>query len=65
MLNLCSPELIHLQKNTGPIYNDKKVNFLTTGEDCLSKVSADPEPWAGGSSKIYSGQRPLPGSWRV
>ena len=41
MPSLCSSELIHLQETTGPVYNDKKVNFLTIGEDFLSKVSAD------------------------
>ena len=42
MPSLCSSELIHLQETTGPVYNDKKVNFLTIGEDFLSKISADP-----------------------
>ena len=59
MSSLCSSELIHLQETTGPMYNDKKVNFHPIGEDLLSKICA------AGVSKIYSGQRPLPGSWRA
>ena len=42
MFHLGTPELIYLDIPTGPIDNDKKVNFLAIAEDFLGQMGTDP-----------------------